>query len=268
MPRHADWVAEGDRHYAAEMSLLARRSRRALRRGPRVAYVARPARPRGSEAGIGEASEAGGGLVEWHEMTAGQLIAEWAGLRAWVEWLTGRYELSVEERMPRCWARHPGLVEELQALRAWRGEIYGGQPGQGQAARYWLAELRTVVQAATTIYAAGCRTGHRGAGELAGLDPDVLREWGGAYPLAGVPAASIAAGAARGTDAWASQDEIADALDDGNAVPVPGSELVLRDGETWAPTAGGWVQVPDFPRSPGKQEPPASEGEDHPPWTR
>ena len=54
-------------------------------------------------------------LAEWHEMTPGQVAAEWAGLLAWVAWLRGRYELTVEERLPRCWALHPGLIEELSA---------------------------------------------------------------------------------------------------------------------------------------------------------
>ena len=81
-------------------------------------------------------------LAEWHELSPGELIAEWAGLRAWVTWLAGRYELSVEERLPRCWARHPGLVEELWALKAWREEIYAsGTTGTGQAARYWHGML-------------------------------------------------------------------------------------------------------------------------------
>ncbi len=140
---------------------------------------------------------------------------------------------------------HPGLVEELSALRAWREEIYsGGQAGMGQAARYWHAELRSVIQAATTVYAAGCRTGHRGAAELAGIDRDVLEGWGGGYPLAGVPEFDVAAGQAYGTEGWASHEEMAAALDDGDAVAVPGHELVLWDGGSWAAAAGGWVQVP------------------------
>jgi hypothetical protein len=186
-----------------------------------------------------------GALLEWHDMTPGQLTAEWSGLRAWVRWLTGRYELTVEDRLPPCWPLHPGLVEELYALRAWRAEIYSsGEAGTGQAARYWHAELRAVIQAATTVYAAGCRTGHRGAAELAGVRHDLLEEWGGGYPLAGVPELDVAAGQAYGTDGWAGHEEMALALDDGDAVPVPGSELVLKDGRRWAAAAGGWVEVP------------------------
>jgi hypothetical protein len=224
------------------------RARRALRHGPRARLTTRPAgRPSGNAGEPDTRYEALGAraLVEWHEMTPGELIAQWAGLRAWVAWLHGRYELSVEERLPPCWALHPGLVEELHALRAWREEIYsGGQAGMGQAARYWHAELRTTLQAATTMWAAGCRTGHRGAPELARIPAQFIHQWGGGYPLAGVPETDIAARQARGTDGWASTDAMAAALDDGTGVPMPGSGLLLMDGGTWAPAAAGWVRVP------------------------
>lgn len=103
-------------------------------------------------------------LVEWHTMTGPQRIAAWGGLCDWVTWLHDRYELAVESRLPQCWAEHPGLIEELWALKVWREEVYGGAPDQqvGQAARYWHVELRTVVANATTVYATACRTGHRG----------------------------------------------------------------------------------------------------------
>jgi hypothetical protein len=185
-------------------------------------------------------------------MTPGQLIAEWSGLRAWVVWLRDRYELAVEERLPRCWALHPGLIEELSALRAWREEIWSsGQPGTGQAALYWHSELRRVIQAAATVYAAGCRTGHRGAPGLAGIQRGLLDAWGGAYPLAGVPEIDIAAGQARGTSDWMAGDAIALALDLGDAEPVPGTDLVKHAGACWAAAAGGWVQVPGLGIAPG-----------------
>ena len=138
-----------------------------------------------------------------------------------------------------------GLIEELSALRAWRAETWSsGQAGTGQAALYWHSELRRVIQAATTVYAAGCRTGHRGAPGLARMHGEVLDERGGAYALAGIPEVDIMAGQARGTGDWAAGDEIAVALDLGDAEPVPGSELVRRAGAYWAAAAGGWVQVP------------------------
>src|ERR1700678_3838134 len=105
--------------------------RRALRRGPRTRMlVSRPPQPAAQQPAAPRR-----GLLEWHDMSAGERYVTWAGLRAWVTWLHDRYELATEERLPRCWPLHPGLVEELQALRAWREEIYSGPQPSGQAAR-------------------------------------------------------------------------------------------------------------------------------------
>jgi len=86
--------------------------RRASRLGPRTRAVQRP-RPRRATQPRPERR-----LAEWHEMTAGERQAAWNQLRAWVTWLHDRYELGTEERLPRCWAEHPGLIEELWALKA------------------------------------------------------------------------------------------------------------------------------------------------------
>jgi hypothetical protein len=248
------------------------RARKALRHGPRTRGAAvRRAADKASREGAhvaGDVALEPRPLAEWHELSPGELVTEWAGLRAWVSWLRDRYELSVEERLPRCWALHPGLIEELWALKAWREEIYGsGQPGMGQAARYWHVELRQVTQAAASMYAAGCRTGHRGAAGLASIDPAMLAEWGGAYPLAGTPPIDIAAGQARGTTGWASPADVAAALDAGEAIPVPGaSTRVHWDGAIWQAAAGGWVQVPG-PGLPDRSPGGVPDG-DGSPWTR
>jgi hypothetical protein len=178
-------------------------------------------------------------------MTPGEQHAAWARLRAWVAWLYDRYELSVEDRLPRCWASHPGLVEELYALMCWREEIYGGEQPSGQAARYWHAELRQVLHAAATMYAAGCRTGHRGATNLAASDPALRRQWADACPLEGISGIDLAAGRSRQTGGWASAETMAQALDVGEAAPAPGAgECVCWDGTWWAPAVSGWIQVP------------------------
>jgi hypothetical protein len=222
---------------------------RALRRGPRTRPVRRP-RPQ-QHNGDQEARSART-LAEWHEMTPGEQIATWGTLRAWVTWLHDRYELSVEDRLPRCWPRHPGLVEELYALMVWRAEIYSSSHQSGQAARYWHAELRQVLHAATTLYAAGCRTGHRGVAVLAAADPALTKQWADAYPLAGVPGIDIASGRARRAEGWVSTAAIAQALDVGDAASMPGmTDYVLHAGSWWAPSASGWVQVPG-PRQPGR----------------
>lgn len=232
---------------------------RALRRGPRTLPVRRP-RPRQD---VRQTASSARTLAEWHELTPGEQIATWGTLRAWVTWLHDRYELSVEDRLPRCWPRHPGLIEELYALMIWRHEIYSSSHQPGQAARYWHAELRQVLHAATTVYAAGCRTGHRSAAVLTASDPGLRKRWADAYPLAAVPGIDIASGRARRAGGWASTAAIAEALDNGGAASMPGmTDYVLHAGTWWAPAASGWVQVPG-PRRPG---PGCSPGSAPDPW--
>ncbi|MCW2935042.1 MAG: hypothetical protein JWM19_6004 [Actinomycetia bacterium] len=240
--------------------------RRRLRLGPRSRSVIR--RPLRSHVRSGTADmnkkdvdkavDKGRAPAEWHDMTPGQQQAAWAELRAWVAWLYDRYELGTEDRLPRCWPRHPGLVEELWALRAWRLEVYSGGQSSGQAARYWHTELRQLVQAAVPMYAAGCRTGHRGASTLVADDPELAEEWARAYPLAGTPGIDIAAGRARLAGECLTTAAVAAALDSGDALAVP----LLRDyvsyaGAWWVPASSGWVKVPrpgrageSFPLSP------------------
>ncbi len=110
MPRSTSLTAG----QAARSRPVPARVRRALRRGPRTPVVIRPARYRAGD-GVGPGLDEGGpagALREWHDMTPGQLIAQWAGLRAWVRWLAGRYELTVEDRLPTCdfvWFSRPRL---------------------------------------------------------------------------------------------------------------------------------------------------------------
>jgi hypothetical protein len=112
------------------------------------------------EKDVDKAVDKGRALAEWHDMTPGQQQVAWAELRAWVAWLYDRYELGTEDRLPRCWPRHPGLVEELWALRAWRLEVYSGGQPSGQAARYWHTELRQPLSRCT-LPGAGPGTGAR-----------------------------------------------------------------------------------------------------------
>jgi hypothetical protein len=194
-------------------------------------------------------------LTEWHDMTPGERLAAWAELRAWVTWLADRYELKVEHRLPHCWALHPGLVEELRALMWWRKEIYSSAaPASGQAGRYWHSELRQTVSAATSMYAAGCRSGHRGASSLITDDTDLLEAWRIADPLTGVPAADLVAGQARRTGMLISPEQMAGALDCGDARPVPGEpDCVVIAGRRWTPASAGWIPARAQPerRPPG-----------------
>jgi hypothetical protein len=45
---------------------------------------------------------------------------DWTGLTEWVDWLTDTYDLLAARAVKGCWPQHPGVVEELAALRgAW-----------------------------------------------------------------------------------------------------------------------------------------------------
>ena len=179
-------------------------------------------------------------------MSPGERHVAWSQLRAWVTWLHDRYELGVEDRLPRCWPQHPGLVEELWALKAWREEIYEASQPSGQAARYWHTELRQVLQAATTVYAAGCRTGHRGARSTAADDARLQQRWAAASPLAGISATCLNAGQQQNRPGhWLSQAAMAEALDNGSAQPLSTAlpDHIYWAGTWWRPGAGGWTRV-------------------------
>jgi len=190
-------------------------------------------------------------LVEWHTMTGPERITAWGGLCEWVTWLHDRYELAVESRLPQCWAEHPGLIEELWALKVWREEIYGAAPDQqvGQAARYWHTELRTVVANATTVYAAACRTGHRAPEHRAAESPDLQQRWTSADAWAGIPNRLLAAHgdtAAASTADRLTAAEMDGAQARGFATPIsPGIPEYVRFADAWwaVDTDGAWLRV-------------------------
>jgi hypothetical protein len=217
-------------------------SRRAFKRAPRIS-IGRPRRRPAQD-------QASSGLTEWHLMTDGQREVAWTQLRVWATWLHDRYELGIEERLPPCWPGHPGLVEELWALKAWREEIYTSSQPSGQAARYWHAELRQVIQSATTHYAAGCRTGHRPSAAPAAEDAELQRRWAAASPLTSIPPADLAASRYKDQPGqWLTPAAMATALDAGQArtltPSLPG--YIHTSGGWWVPGAGGWVRVTDPP---------------------
>ena len=98
-------------------------------------------------------------IREWHTMSAVEQAAEWAELVAWVVWIHDLYELAKEERLPLCWPRHPGLVEELRSLKVWRTAIYDSPEAMSapHTARSWHGELRQTIAAAMSFWAPGRR---------------------------------------------------------------------------------------------------------------
>jgi hypothetical protein len=150
-----------------------------LTRRPRVATEAAT-----SEPATNVASDTAASLAEWHAMTEPDYVLAWEQLRTWATWLTSRYRLSLEDRLPVCWPQHPELIEELWALRAWRHEAYGPD-GSGQSAVYWHQALVTFLTHVSGWWAGGCRAGHTSPDT--NLTPEQIRAWAGADPLAGVP---------------------------------------------------------------------------------
>jgi hypothetical protein len=197
----------------------------------------RPARPRWPAPTIPAAP----GLPDWDTMPGATRRAAWDDLTHWVAWLHDRYELSVEERLPHCWAEHPGLVEELTALRAWRQEIWTSAQPSGQAARYWHVEMRLTIAAANTFYAAGCRAGHRSSQPAS---PELTRRWA-KTPPPGSP--GTAATASLSDDGHLSGTAMAAHLTAGRAVTMSDTVTgyLRHDQSWWEPVPGGWQRITD-----------------------
>jgi hypothetical protein len=177
-------------------------------------------------------------LPDWDTLDGPAWKAAWAELAAWVTWLHDRYELSVEERLPHCWADHPGLIEELSALRAWRLEIWNSPQPSGQAARYWHAEMRQTINAALSFYAAGCRAGHRDAQPAT---TKLRRRW--AAGPSGIPGPTAADSGSRFLTGAAMTAH----MRGGRATTL--SETITgylrHDQAWWEQTHGGWQRIAD-----------------------
>jgi hypothetical protein len=147
--------------------------------------------PTATTTATGASAGAPGGarVYEDHHLPEPARRTAWEDLVDWVIWLHDRYELSVEHRLPDCWPHHPGLVEELAALKAWRAEIYTppapGTPeaaANGGQARAWHGELRNVLHAAATVYAPTCRAGHKTPPRRHTGNQQIRAEWIAAQP--------------------------------------------------------------------------------------
>ncbi|MGH8876508.1 MAG: hypothetical protein ACRD0P_04070 [Stackebrandtia sp.] len=184
-----------------------------------------------------------------------QRARQWDGLVEWVAWLYDRYELAVAHRLPHCWPRHPGLIEELWALKQWRDDIYTNNPagtgepaGLGQAARYWHTELRNVITNAEQLYAGKCRSGHKQAETLADTTSNLKHQWQRADPLIGINPTLVTNGTSPSAVTTKSDAAINDALMRGAAKPLGRTvtEHVEYLGSWWSRDEGGqWVKITD-----------------------
>lgn len=114
----------------------------------------------GKKAGRDVSSEAiGGHAVDWFTMKDADAAAEWIVLRAWVEWVTVRYNIPVSV-VPTCWYQHGALVEELSALRtAHRAAFDKTDAGNGPA--LWHERLALAHGRLSRAYGGGCNNGHQ-----------------------------------------------------------------------------------------------------------
>ncbi|WP_370072279.1 hypothetical protein [Streptacidiphilus sp. MAP5-3] len=184
-------------------------------------------------------------------MSPSERAVNWAELCTWVTWLYDRYELSVESRLPECWAEHPGMIEELWALMIWRKEIYGSEQPAGQAARYWHTELRVVTANAATYYASNCRTGHRKTYARAAESVELQERWRTADPWSGIPSTVLAAQETTekaNPPGTMSSAAMRDAVANGDATELSPAipEYVRLRGSWWLDTGDErWVLVTD-----------------------
>lgn len=208
-------------------------------------------RPRGHLVAPGAAATGENTVLrEWHALSSTQRKGVWIELVEWVVWLHDRYELATETRLPKCWHLHPGLIEELLALKVWREQIYAAETPSGQAARYWHNELRQVLQAAGSVYAKGCRSGHKPAGALVTADEALQAKWLGGDPLIGVPPTLIKAiDPIAGELVTMSDPEMRAMIDAGLTRPIGAQvgDFQHYEDHWWMQQQGGdrWQQITD-----------------------
>ena len=190
-------------------------------------------------------------LSEWHALSPQERRREWRALVDWVEWLHDRYELGVSDRLPDCWPQHPGLIEELRALKAWREQIYTSPNPSGQAARAWHGDLRALIAAAGSHYSTGCRarTDHRTPQALQS-NPDVKQRWLAADPAGGIPTHLLSpawhASRTEGDDVIP-HDQMRQHLENGTATVLDtgAGEYVRHADAWWAAAPDGWLRITD-----------------------
>jgi hypothetical protein len=206
-----------------------------------------------------------GRLTEWHALDPETRERLWSDLVEWVAWLHDTYELGRESRLPECWPDHPGLVQELWALKCWREALYttsaedgvttGEQAGSlAQHVRMWHNDMRMFVSE-VRFYAPKCMSSHS-RGPVVDNLPDNLRAiWHRADPLGGIPGPKktdlpadtdpeATVSSESGVGATLYEGVISSALHAGQAIPhpagLPGAVLMHEhwwvsdlESETW-----------------------------------
>jgi hypothetical protein len=201
-----------------------------------------------------------GRLIEWHAMTDQQRGAAWAGLVEWVAWLHDRYELSIQSRLPECWPLHPGIIDELWALKMWRDALYTtdteagvltGQEAGGlaQHARYWHTDLRNLFSQ-LTFYAERCAAEHGGGRSLAERSKtDLKARWLESDPRCGIDSPMSSELSHQNRAPRLAVAEMARRLELGSArgIDGPESDHVRSFGDWWTrdTDTGDWVKITD-----------------------
>lgn len=132
----------------------------------------------------------------WHHATPQRRAQMWSELRAFVDWLIGRYQPGGSVEIRPCWYRHPVAVEELWALMAaWRASYCGTEQATDQLTTWHQHWLWPCLQRLGTYAGwAGCGTGHK---PPTGVTPsltddafaDYIRSAPAVNPSSGDPAA-------------------------------------------------------------------------------
>jgi len=117
------------------------------------------------------------GPTFWPAIPAGDVEAEWAELREWVERLVRRYPHLDHHVIPACWYRHNGHVEALAALRD-HEQVSFADSSPGTSPAQWH-QVFALIEARLREWTAqaGCMSAHREPpARLRPVDDD---EWDG-----------------------------------------------------------------------------------------
>lgn len=123
----------------------------------------------------GSSAPIGGVVVNWRELDDADAPQAWEQLRAFVEWVTVRYNIPVSV-VPNCWYRHPGLVEELSALHSAHTAAFD-QSDAGFGPIGWHERFAVAIPRLTRAYGGGCSNGHQATRPRSWTNVIDTQEW-------------------------------------------------------------------------------------------